>query len=156
MSELCSFLRFKLYSLNFAITHAKIKIVMLFRIGHTCVAIKHKKTDLSLETSSEINFELIQFVHNLENSEIERTYSIRKTANSVILSLSMRTNGKCNNSHSPSTKTNRNYKCFCNLRFITIFDNFLLPNQLDLSAHCSYHFLTCYVLRLRNTLVICP
>ena len=31
---------------------------------------------------------------------------------------------------------------FGNLRFITIFDNFLLPNQIDLSAHCFYHFST--------------
>ena len=35
---------------------------MLIRIGHTCVALKHKKTDLSLETSSEINFKFIKFV----------------------------------------------------------------------------------------------
>ena len=44
---------------------------------------------------------------------------------------------------------------FGNLRFITIFDNFLLPNQLDLSAHCFYHFSTSNVLILRcnNTLI---
>ena len=36
------------------------KIVILIRIGHTCVALKHKKTDLSLETSSEINYEYIK------------------------------------------------------------------------------------------------
>ena len=36
---------------------------------------------------------------------------------------------------------------FGNLRFITIFNNFLLSNQLDLSAHCSYHFSTTTVLR---------
>ena len=47
------FLCFKLYSLNFAIAHERKKIVMIIRIGHTCVALKHKKTDLSLETSSE-------------------------------------------------------------------------------------------------------
>ena len=35
---------------------------MLIGIGHTCVALKHKKTDLSLEKSSEINFEFIKFV----------------------------------------------------------------------------------------------
>ena len=35
---------------------------MLTTIGHTRVALKHKKTDLSLETSSEINFEFIKFV----------------------------------------------------------------------------------------------
>ena len=33
---------------------------LLFR--HTCVALLHKKTVLSLETSSEINFEFIKFV----------------------------------------------------------------------------------------------
>ena len=44
---------------NFAIAYAQEKIVLLIRIGHTRVALKHKKTDLSLETSSEINFECI-------------------------------------------------------------------------------------------------
>ena len=39
-----------------------IKIVMLIRICHTCVALLHKKTVLSLETSSEVNFEFIKFV----------------------------------------------------------------------------------------------
>ena len=44
---------------------------------------------------------------------------------------------------------------FGNLRFITIVDNFLLPNQVDLSAHCFYHFSTSNVLILRfnNTLI---
>ena len=50
-----------LYSLNFAIAQAQ-KIVMRIRIRHTCVALLHKKTVLSLETSSEINFEFIKFV----------------------------------------------------------------------------------------------
>ena len=36
------------------------KIIMLIRMGQTCVALKHKKTDLSLETSSEINYEYIK------------------------------------------------------------------------------------------------
>ena len=61
MSELCSFLVFKAYSLNFAFAHAQ-KNIMLIRICHTCVALKHKKTVVSLETSSEINFEFIKFV----------------------------------------------------------------------------------------------
>ena len=44
---------------------------------------------------------------------------------------------------------------FGNLQFITIFDNFLYPNQVDLSAHCVYHFSTSNVLILRshNTLI---
>ena len=44
---------------------------------------------------------------------------------------------------------------FGNLRFITIFDNFLLPYQVDLSAHCFYLFSTSNVLILRcnNTLI---
>ena len=44
---------------------------------------------------------------------------------------------------------------FGSLRFIMIFDNFLLTNQGDLSAHCLYHFSTSNVLRLRcnNTLI---
>ena len=37
------------------------KIVMLIRIRHPCVALIHKKTLLSLETSSEIIFEFIKF-----------------------------------------------------------------------------------------------
>ena len=51
-----------LYSLNFAIAHAQKKIVKLIIIRHTCVVLLHKKTVLSLETSSEINFEFIKFV----------------------------------------------------------------------------------------------
>ena len=44
---------------------------------------------------------------------------------------------------------------FSNLPFITVFENFLLPNQADLSAHCFYHFSTGNVVRLRcnNTLI---
>ena len=38
---------------------------------------------------------------------------------------------------------------FDNLRFISSFDKFPLPNQEDLSAHCFYHFSTSNVLRLR-------
>ena len=64
MSELCFFFVFKLYSMNFAIGHEQKKIVMIIRIGHTCVTLKLKKTELSLETSSEINFEFIKFVKN--------------------------------------------------------------------------------------------
>ena len=37
-----------------------------------------------------------------EPSKIEKTYTIKKTADSVLLSLFMRPNGKCNNSHAPS------------------------------------------------------
>ena len=38
MSDLCSFKCLKLYSLNFALAHAQIEIVMLIKIGHNCVA----------------------------------------------------------------------------------------------------------------------
>ena len=38
---------------------------MLIRIRHTCVALIHKKTVLSLETISEINFESIKFVKKI-------------------------------------------------------------------------------------------
>ena len=38
------------------------KIAMLIGSRHTCVALIHKKNVLSLETSSEINFEFIKFV----------------------------------------------------------------------------------------------
>ena len=44
MSELCSLKCLQLYSLNLAIAHAQIKIVVLITIGHNCVAYKHKKT----------------------------------------------------------------------------------------------------------------
>ena len=37
-------------------------IVLLIIIRHTCVALLHNKTVLSLETSSEINFEFIKSV----------------------------------------------------------------------------------------------
>ena len=45
---------------------------------------------------------------------------------------------------------------FGNHRFITIFDNFLLPNQVDLSANCFYHFSTsnALILRCNNTLIL--
>ena len=100
--------------MNFAIVQ---KSVMLIRIGHTCVALKHKKTDLSLETSSEINF---KFVNCL-----------------------------------PLTKQIGNIKCVVIFDISRFFDNFLLPNQVDLSAHCSYYFSTSNALRLRcnNTLI---
>ena len=44
---------------------------------------------------------------------------------------------------------------FGNLRFIAMFENNLLLNQVDLLAHCSYNFSTSKVLRLRcnNTLI---
>ena len=38
---------------------------------------------------------------------------------------------------------------FGNVRFITIFDNFLLPNQGDQSAHCFYRFSTSNVLKTK-------
>ena len=71
-----------LYSLNFAIAHAQKKIVMLIRIRHTCVALLHKKTVLSLETSSEVNFEFIKFVKKgkcLPLTKTNREYYINIT-----------------------------------------------------------------------------
>ena len=78
------------------------------------IALKHKKTNSSIETSSKINFEFINFLKCL-----------------------------------PLTNQIGNIKCFGNLRFITVFDIFLLPNQTDLLAHCSYHFSTNNIPRLR-------
>ena len=46
----------------YAIAHAQKQIVLPIRLCHTCVALKHKKTDFSLQTSLEINFEFIKFV----------------------------------------------------------------------------------------------
>ena len=50
----------------------------------------------------------------------------------------------------PLTKTNREYFMLGNIRFIAIFYKFILPNQVDLSVHCSYHFATTNNLRLRD------
>ena len=47
------------------------KVVMLIRIRHTCVALIHNKTVLSLETSLEINFE--------EFLAIRRAISLKET-----------------------------------------------------------------------------
>ena len=71
-SKLRQFVSFYVYDNSFVVFKALFtevcncacakKIVMLIRIRHTCVALIHKKTVLSLETSSEINFEYIKFV----------------------------------------------------------------------------------------------
>ena len=58
------------------------KIVMLIRIRHTCVALLHKKTVLSLETSSEVHFECIKFVKKgkyLTLTKTNREYYINIT-----------------------------------------------------------------------------
>ena len=55
---------------------------MLIRIRHTCVALLHKKTNLSLQTSSEINFEFIKFVKKgkcLLLTKTNREYNINIT-----------------------------------------------------------------------------
>ena len=43
----------------------------LIRICHTCGALKHKKTYLSLETSAEINLIFIKFVKNCKFSPFD-------------------------------------------------------------------------------------
>ena len=48
------------------------KIVMLIRNRHTCVALIHKRTVLSLETSSVINFEFIKFVKKWQMSPFDK------------------------------------------------------------------------------------
>ena len=54
------------------------KLITLIRICHTCVVLKHKKTDLSFETSAEINFEFIKnfkkIVNCLHLMKINREY----------------------------------------------------------------------------------
>ena len=58
------------------------KIVMLIRIRHNCAALLHKKTVLSLETSSEINFEFIKSVKKgkcLPLTKTNREYYINVT-----------------------------------------------------------------------------
>ena len=62
MSELCFLMCFKLYSLNFAIAHAQKKSVMLIRMGHNCVAKKHKKMTYHLKQAQ-------KFISNLSNLE---------------------------------------------------------------------------------------
>ena len=62
MSELIPFFEFKALFAEFCNCACAKKIVLLIRIRHTCVALIHKKTVLSLETSSETNFEFIKFV----------------------------------------------------------------------------------------------
>ena len=55
---------------------------MLIRIRYTCVTLLHKKTVLSLETSSEINFESIKFVKKgkcLALTKTNREYYINIT-----------------------------------------------------------------------------
>ena len=49
----------------------KKKIVMLIRIRHTYVALIHKKTVLSLKTSSEINYEFIKFLKKCKMSPFD-------------------------------------------------------------------------------------
>ena len=49
---------------------------MLIRICHTCVAFKHKKTDLSFERSTEINFEFIKFVKKCKLSPFDKIENI--------------------------------------------------------------------------------
>ena len=53
---------FKVLFTEFCNCACEKKIVMLIRLRHTCVVLLHKKTVLSLETSSGINFEFIKFV----------------------------------------------------------------------------------------------
>ena len=62
MSELIPFLcLFKALFTEFC-NCACAMVIKLIRIRHTCVVLIHKKTVLPLETSSEINFELIKCV----------------------------------------------------------------------------------------------
>ena len=63
----CSFFLFKALFTEFCNCACAKKIVMLIRIRHICVALIDKKTVLSLETSSEINFGFIKFVKKMSN-----------------------------------------------------------------------------------------
>ena len=57
-------------------------MVCLSEIRHTCVTLLHKKTVLSLETNSEINFEFIKFVKKgkcLALTQTNREYYINIT-----------------------------------------------------------------------------
>ena len=65
MSELCSFLCFKLYLVMFAFAHAQKKDRYACQSWSKLCCLKHKKTNESFEISSDINFELIKFVKNV-------------------------------------------------------------------------------------------
>ena len=49
------------------------KVIRLIRIRHTWVALIRKKTELPLETSSEINFEFIKRVKNVKCLPLTQT-----------------------------------------------------------------------------------
>ena len=84
------------------------KIVMLIRTRHTCVAFIHKKTVLSLETSSNINFEFIIIVKKkCKMSPFDKNNVEYKTFDNL-----------------PFITIFDNF--------------FLLPNQADLSAHLPF------------------
>ena len=127
MSELCSFFVVKaLFTECCNCTCAK-KIVILIRFRHTCVALILKNV-LSLETSSEINFEFIKLVKKMQNVSLGQ-------------------------------KQIENIKYFLkleNIKYLSQFSItfFLLPNQVDLSAHCLYHFSTSNVLRLKCNITL--
>ena len=59
------------------------KIVMLIIICHICNALLHKKTVLSRETSSEINFECINFVKK------EKCLPLTKTNREYYINISI-------------------------------------------------------------------
>ena len=50
----------------------RMRDLLRIRICHTRVALKHKKTGLSLEASSEIEFEFIKFVNCLPLTKLNR------------------------------------------------------------------------------------
>ena len=72
MSELCSFFVVKALITEFCNCACAKQIVILIRISHTCVALIHKKTVLSLETSSEMNFEFIKLVKKCIMSTLDK------------------------------------------------------------------------------------
>ena len=72
MSELCSFFVAKALFNEFCNCACTKKIVMLIRIRHTCVALIHKKTVLSLETRLEMNFEFIKLVKECKMSLLDK------------------------------------------------------------------------------------
>ena len=65
MSELIPFFVFKALFTEFCNGACAKKVIRLIRIRHTCAALIHKKPVLPLETSSEIDFEVIKFVKEI-------------------------------------------------------------------------------------------
>ena len=111
MSVLCSFLCFKLYSLKFVFAHAQKRLLCL---SEMVIITLHKNTR-----------KLTNHVKQAQKSKCAKKIS----------KLSPFDKKK-----TKKKKQSGNIECLVIFNLSRIFDNFLLPNQVDLSAHYFYHF----------------